>query len=148
MTKWCSRSCCSVRRLWSGWIPGLAPGVSSPGARAVQAATRQASTARNERGGRFRGMTLRYSGLVDRTFFVTGANSGIGRALVEALAARGGRVVLACRSEERTRPVLDAIRARNRSADATFLPLDVADLDSVRRAADAFLATDRPLDAL
>ena len=86
--------------------------------------------------------------LQGRTFLVTGANSGIGRAMVEALAARGGKVVLACRSEERTRPVLDAIRARNRSADATFLPLDVADLDSVRRAADAFLATGRPLDAL
>ena len=86
--------------------------------------------------------------LQGRTFLVTGANSGIGRATVEALAARGGKVVLACRSEERTRPVLDAIRAGNRSADATFLPLDVADLDSVRRAADAFLATGRPLDAL
>jgi retinol dehydrogenase-12 len=86
--------------------------------------------------------------LQGRTFLVTGANSGIGRAMVEALAARGGKVVLACRSEERTRPVLDAIRAGNRSADATFLPLDVADLDSVRRAADAFLATGRPLDAL
>jgi retinol dehydrogenase-12 len=86
--------------------------------------------------------------LQGRTFLVTGANSGIGRAMVEALAARGGKVVLACRSEERTRPVLDAIRARNRSADATFLPLDVADLDSVRRAADAFLATGRPLDVL
>jgi retinol dehydrogenase 12 len=86
--------------------------------------------------------------LQGRIFLVTGANSGIGRAMVEALAARGGKVVLACRSEERTRPVLDAIRARTRSADATFLPLDVADLDSVRRAADAFLATGRPLDVL
>src|SRR2546429_9839582 len=47
-----------------------------------------------------------------RTFFVTGANSGIGRALVEAIAARGGGVVLATRSEERTRPVLSAIQSR------------------------------------
>ena len=86
--------------------------------------------------------------LQGRTFLVTGANSGLGRAMVEALAARGGKVVLACRSEERTRPVLDAIRAGNRSADAAFLPLDVADLDSVRRAAASFLATGRPLDAL
>jgi retinol dehydrogenase-12 len=86
--------------------------------------------------------------LQGRTFLVTGASSGIGRAMVEALAARGGRVVLACRSEERTRPVLDGIRAQHRSADATFLPLDLADLDSVRRAADSFLASGRPIDAL
>jgi dehydrogenase/reductase SDR family protein 13 len=86
--------------------------------------------------------------LQGRTFLVTGANSGIGRAMVEALAARGGRVVLACRSEERTRPVLDGIRARQRSADATFLALDLADLGSVQRAAESFLASGRPLDTL
>ena len=42
--------------------------------------------------------------LQGRTFLVTGANSGIGGAMVEALAARGGIIVLAARSEERTRP--------------------------------------------
>jgi dehydrogenase/reductase SDR family protein 13 len=86
--------------------------------------------------------------LQGRTFLVTGANSGLGRATVEALAARGGRVVLAARSEERTRPVLDGIRALNRSAAVEFLHVDVADLASVRRAADAFLSTGRPLDVL
>jgi retinol dehydrogenase-12 len=83
-----------------------------------------------------------------RTFLVTGANSGIGRAMVEALAARGGSVVLAARSEERTRPVLEGIRARDRSARAEFLPVDVSDLTSVRRAAESFLASGRPLDVL
>jgi len=82
------------------------------------------------------------------TFLVTGANSGIGRAMVEALAARGGNVVLAGRSEERTRPVLKAIRARHPAVNAQFMPLDVSDLGSVRRAAESFLATDVPLDVL
>jgi NAD(P)-dependent dehydrogenase (short-subunit alcohol dehydrogenase family) len=41
--------------------------------------------------------------LQGRTFLVTGANSGIGRATAEALAARGRGVVLGARSEERTR---------------------------------------------
>ena len=86
--------------------------------------------------------------LAGHTFLVTGANSGLGRATVEALAARGGAVVLASRSEERTRPVLDAIRQRHPAADAGFLQLDVADLASVRRAAAAFLATGRRLDVL
>jgi len=86
--------------------------------------------------------------LQGRTFLVTGASSGIGRATVEALAARGGRVVLAARSEERTRPVLDGIRAQHRSAAVEFLQVDVSDLASVRRAAATYLATGRPLDVL
>jgi len=38
--------------------------------------------------------------LRNRTFLVTGASSGIGLALVDALAARGGRVVLVARSPD------------------------------------------------
>ena len=86
--------------------------------------------------------------LPDRTFYVTGASSGIGRAMVEALAARGGSVVLAARSEERTRPVLNAIRARHPGARVELALVDVSDLRSVRRAAESFLATGRPLDVL
>src|SRR3989475_1045288 len=86
--------------------------------------------------------------LPGRSFFVTGANSGIGRALVEALAARGGRVVLATRSEERTRPVLSAIQSRYPAARAHWVALDVSDLGSVRRAAQAYLASDQPIDVL
>jgi retinol dehydrogenase 12 len=86
--------------------------------------------------------------LQGRTFLVTGANSGIGRAMVEALAARGGHVVLAARSEERTRPVLDGIRVRRPTVAVEFLQVDVSDLASVRRAASAYLATGRPLDVL
>jgi dehydrogenase/reductase SDR family protein 13 len=86
--------------------------------------------------------------LQNRTFLVTGANSGIGRAMVEALAARGSRVILAARSEERTRPVLDGIRARRSAAAVEFLQVDVSSLSSVRRAAETFLASGRPLDVL
>jgi dehydrogenase/reductase SDR family protein 13 len=86
--------------------------------------------------------------LQGRTFLVTGASSGLGRAMVDALAARGGRVVLAARSEERTRPVLDAIRASTPSAAVEFLQVDVSDLGSVRRAAGVFLGTGRALDVL
>ncbi|MDQ3810232.1 MAG: SDR family NAD(P)-dependent oxidoreductase, partial [Chloroflexota bacterium] len=86
--------------------------------------------------------------LQGRTFFVTGANSGLGRATVEALAARGGSVVLASRSEERTRPVLAAIQSQHRDADLQFVSIDLADLASVQRAAEAFLSSGRALDVL
>jgi len=86
--------------------------------------------------------------LQGRRFLVTGASSGIGRALAEALAARGGSVVLAARSEERARPVLDGIRARDPAADVRLLHADLSDLDSVRRAAGSYLAQGRPLDVL
>ena len=83
-----------------------------------------------------------------RTFLVTGANSGLGRATVETLAALGERVVLAARSEARTKPVLDGIRARHPKAPLEFLQVELAELGSVRRAAYAFLGTRRPLDVL
>jgi dehydrogenase/reductase SDR family protein 13 len=79
---------------------------------------------------------------------VTGANTGIGLATVEALAARGDSVVMANRSAEKTRPVLDALKRQYPAADLRFLQIDLADLASVRRAAAEFLATGQPLDVL
>ena len=63
---------------------------------------------------------------------ITGANTGIGLATVDALAARGDSVVMANRSEERTRPALDALRQRYPKADLRFLQIDLADLASVQ----------------
>ncbi|MGH7579117.1 MAG: SDR family oxidoreductase [Gemmatimonadales bacterium] len=91
---------------------------------------------------------MRINSVEGRTFFVTGANSGIGRATAETLAARGGRVVLAARSEERTQPVLDAIRRRHPANDPQFLQIDLSDLSSVRRAAARFIASGHPIDVL
>ena len=42
--------------------------------------------------------------MTGRTVIVTGANSGIGRAAAEALAAKGARVVLAVRDTDRDAP--------------------------------------------
>jgi retinol dehydrogenase-12 len=86
--------------------------------------------------------------LQGRTFLVTGASSGIGRALSEALAVRGGRVVLAGRSPERTLPVVESIRRGAPQAEARFLEMDLSDFGSVRRAAAAFLDDGLPLDVL
>jgi NAD(P)-dependent dehydrogenase (short-subunit alcohol dehydrogenase family) len=82
-----------------------------------------------------------------RTFLVTGANTGIGRATALALAQRGGRVHLACRSEDKAAPVLDEIAAAG-GPPASFLALDLADLESVRAGAAAFLERGERLDVL
>jgi retinol dehydrogenase-12 len=83
-----------------------------------------------------------------RTFLVTGGNTGIGLATAMELARRGGRVYLACRSESKGSHAVASIVAATGNADVMFLPLDLADLGSVRACADAFLATGQPLHVL
>lgn len=83
-----------------------------------------------------------------RTFLVTGANTGIGRATAVSLAGRGGRVLLATRSAEKTRPVLDEIAGLAGSRHAEHLPLDLADLDSVRAAAATVTDANEPVQVL
>lgn len=75
------------------------------------------------------------SDLRGRTTLVTGANAGIGYWCVEQLAARGARVVLGCRSPERARTAVSAIRTRVPDADLRVLPLDLGSLESVAAAA-------------
>lgn len=77
---------------------------------------------------------------------VTGANTGIGRVTAMELARRGYEVVLACRNEERTKPVLDALAREGRTA--RFVALDLGDLGSVRTSAQRLLDAEPRLDVL
>jgi NAD(P)-dependent dehydrogenase (short-subunit alcohol dehydrogenase family) len=79
---------------------------------------------------------------------ITGANTGIGRATAETLAAQGHSLWLANRSEEKTTPVVAALRAAAPQSRVQFLPLDLADLASVRTCAERFLALGEPLHVL
>ena len=88
------------------------------------------------------------STLAKPTILITGANTGIGRATAEALAKSGAELWLACRSEEKTRPVIEEIERANPGAKVHFVPLDLGDLESVRRCADTFLASGAPLSVL
>jgi NAD(P)-dependent dehydrogenase (short-subunit alcohol dehydrogenase family) len=77
---------------------------------------------------------------------VTGANTGIGKVTALELGRQGARLLLAGRSEERTKPVVDAIRSAGGTAE--FVPLDLGDLASVRSCADSLLARGEPLALL
>jgi retinol dehydrogenase 12 len=86
--------------------------------------------------------------LSGKTFLVTGGNTGIGLATARALAGRGGRVHIASRSEQKGQAAVAAIAAATGSDQVAFLKLDLADLGSVRAAAQSFLSTGEPLHAL
>jgi len=86
--------------------------------------------------------------LAGRTFMVTGGNTGIGRATAAGLARRGGGVYVACRSPEKGRQAVADIVAATGNDAVAFLPLDLADLASVRSCAEQFLALGEPLHVL
>ncbi|HEU4536984.1 MAG TPA: oxidoreductase, partial [Polyangiaceae bacterium] len=67
-----------------------------------------------------------------RVAVVTGANSGLGFETAKVLAARGARVVLACRSPERAEGALASLRAACAGAEVEAMALDLADLSSVQ----------------
>jgi NAD(P)-dependent dehydrogenase (short-subunit alcohol dehydrogenase family) len=67
---------------------------------------------------------------------VTGVTSGLGEQTVLELARKGARVVMAARSETKLRASMEEVRRVLPGADLVPLIVDLADLGSVRRAAD------------
>lgn len=82
------------------------------------------------------------------TVLITGGNSGIGKETAVALAAQGARVVITSRDMGRGRAAVEEIRNRSGSNDVDVLQLDLAQLASVRRLAEAFLRRHDRLDVL
>jgi NAD(P)-dependent dehydrogenase (short-subunit alcohol dehydrogenase family) len=83
-----------------------------------------------------------------RVALITGANTGIGRVTARQLAQLGFHVFVACRSVERAKAVLDEVRAAGGGSRIELIPLDLADLESVRHCAETFLARSLPLHLL
>lgn len=82
-----------------------------------------------------------------KCFIVSGANTGLGFEAAKVLAAKGARVLLACRSQEKAEAAMAQIGRETSGADLAFLPLDQADIASIRAAAE--LADKEPrLDVL
>jgi NAD(P)-dependent dehydrogenase (short-subunit alcohol dehydrogenase family) len=83
-----------------------------------------------------------------RIALVTGANSGIGYETARALAGHGAHVILACRDEEKARRARDKMESELERSSLELLHVDLADLVSVRRAADEVLSRHARLDLL
>ena len=75
-----------------------------------------------------------------RTFLITGSNTGLGFETARVLAARGGNIILACRSKDKAEAAMAAIGKETPKAKLDFVALDLSDLDAVRAAADVILA--------
>src|SRR5512146_229382 len=74
----------------------------------------------------------------EQVVVVTGASSGVGRAIARAFGAKGARVGLIARTREALEHCAEEIRRAG--GDALVLPLDVADAAAVERAADEVVA--------
>ncbi len=84
--------------------------------------------------------------LRDKIVLITGASSGIGRALAVACARRGARVSLAARSEARLLEVEKL--ARESGGEAMVVPTDVTDAKEVRLMVEKTLEKWGRIDAL
>lgn len=83
-----------------------------------------------------------------RNVLITGANTGIGFATVRGLAARGARIWLAGRSEEKTRAAMRRVIDETGNTALHYLALDLGSLPTVRACAESFLVADEPLHVL
>jgi NAD(P)-dependent dehydrogenase (short-subunit alcohol dehydrogenase family) len=83
-----------------------------------------------------------------RLALVTGANTGIGFETARALALKGARVVLACRSLEKGQQAVQRIEAESPSGEVAAEQLDLADLSSIESFAARFSAQETQLDLL
>lgn len=83
-----------------------------------------------------------------RVAVVTGANSGLGLETTRALVRAGGHVVMAARDPASAGAARDRVRGEQAEASTEIVPLDLADLSSVRTAAARILARHASIDLL
>ena len=86
--------------------------------------------------------------LSGKTAIVTGANSGVGFYTTFWLAAKGARVVMACRSMEKAQAAANKMRTQRPNLALDVIRLDLSNLDSIRGFAGVFRQRYPTLDIL
>lgn len=90
-------------------------------------------------------MNLDMSG---KTVVITGANSGLGKASTRALARRGARIIMVCRSPERGQEALEALRKDAPGQDISLIVGDLGRPEEVKTVAEAILQAAPRIDVL
>ncbi|GAA5967286.1 hypothetical protein JCM11641_000502 [Rhodosporidiobolus odoratus] len=81
---------------------------------------------------------------------VTGGNTGIGLITAQELHKKNAKVYIACRSEERAKKAIAQINAAHPGAEKNlvYLPFDLTDLTSAKKAAETLSEKEERLDIL
>ncbi len=79
-------------------------------------------------------MSLKLKPVKEQVIVITGASSGIGLATAEEAAKKGAKLVLAARSDDALRDVVEKLTAKGK--DAVFVECDVADRAQVEKVAE------------
>jgi NAD(P)-dependent dehydrogenase (short-subunit alcohol dehydrogenase family) len=77
------------------------------------------------------------------TVVITGANTGLGYEAARALSAKGARVIIACRSQQKAKDAITRIEKQNGPVDVSYVQLDLGDLSSVRHCAERLQSEDK-----
>ncbi|KAH9970071.1 NAD-P-binding protein [Russula compacta] len=85
--------------------------------------------------------------LTGKVIIVTGGNAGVGRETVKVLLNHNAKVYLAARTATKANAAIADLKNET-GKEAIFLQLDLADLSSVRKAAEEFLSKETQLHVL
>ncbi len=83
-----------------------------------------------------------------KTILITGATDGIGQYTAEVLVSMGHEVVIAARNADKLEKTVEAFRRQIPDANVEGILLDLADLEKVRQAAEAYRSRFGRLDVL
>ncbi|MFC4653985.1 SDR family oxidoreductase [Rheinheimera marina] len=84
--------------------------------------------------------------IVNKVVLITGASSGLGESTAEHLAAKGAKLVLIARREDRLQQLVSRIRAAG--GDAVYQLVDVTKAEELQRAVQLAVATYGRLDVI
>ncbi|XP_044739647.1 retinol dehydrogenase 12-like [Chrysoperla carnea] len=83
-----------------------------------------------------------------KTVIITGANAGIGKETAIDMAARGARVILACRNLKSAEETKQEIISKTENTNIFIYPIDFESLTSVRKFSQLIHENERRLDIL